>query len=422
LNDAPIGLLVALLVVLVVLSAFFSSSETGMMALNRYRLRHLARHRHRGATRASRLLERPDRLIGIILLGNNFVNIMASAVATVIAVRLYGDAGFAIATVALTFIILIFAEVAPKTLAALYPERVAFPASFVLQLLLTMLYPFVAAVNWFANGLLRLVGISPEKMDPQHISSEELRTVVNEAGALISGRFKRMLVSILDLERVKVDDIMVPRNEINGIDLEDDPDEIREMLVHAQHTRIPVYRGDIDQIVGILHVRRLLPSLSRTEFRVDDLPRFCDEPYFVPQGTQLDIQMRNFQRARERMGLVVDEYGEILGLIVVEDLLEEIVGEYTSDPSDFSSDVHPQADGTLLVDGSTQVRALNRQHGMDLPSSGPRTINGLVLEYLEDIPEPGTSLLIADYPVEVVQTTANSVKTVRISPRLQRRR
>ena len=421
-SDVPIGVLFAILIALILLSAFFSSSETGMMALNRYRLRHLARQDHRGAKRASRLLERPDRLIGVILLGNNFVNIMASSVALIIALRLYGEAGIAIAPIALTVVILIFAEVAPKTLAALYPERVAFPASVVLRGLLWLLYPLVAVINWFANGLLRLLGVSPDDMDPQHISQEELRTVVNEAGAMVSRRFKRMLVSVLDLERVSVEDIMIPRGDINAIDLDDDRDEIEEQLVLSQHTRIPVCRGDINNIEGVLHVRRLLDMLRREELDVDRLPALLDEPYFVPAGTPLDVQLRNFQRHQQRMGLVVDEYGDIQGLVTLEDLLEEIVGEYTSDPAQIATDVHPQEDGTFLVDASTSIRDLNRFHGFHLPANGPKTLNGIILEHMETIPEPGTTVLIADYPLEVVQTTGNAVKTVRVAPRLDRTR
>jgi len=420
LSDVPLGVLFAILAVLVVLSAFFSSSETGMMALNRYRLRHLVRHGHRGARRASALLERPDRLIGVILLGNNFVNILASSIATIIALRLYGEAGIALATFALTLVILIFAEVAPKTLAALYPERVAFPASVVLGVLLKLLYPLVAVINWIANGVLRLLGVSPDMMDPQHLSQEELRTVVNEAGAMISRRFKRMLMSVLDLSRVSVDDIMVPRSEINAIDLDDDPDEVEEQLMLVQHTRLPVYRGDINNVEGVLHVRRLLLLLQRGDFDISALPGLCDEPYFVPSGTPLDVQLRNFQRHQQRMGLVVDEYGDIQGLVTLEDLLEEIVGEYTSDPAQLSTDVHPQDDGTFLVDGSTSIRDLNRVHGFQLPTSGPKTLNGLIIEHMETIPEAGTTILVANYPLEVVQTTGNAVKTVRIAPRLDR--
>jgi Mg2+/Co2+ transporter CorB len=420
LSDVPIGVLFAILVLLIILSAFFSSSETGMMALNRYRLRHLAKHQHKGAMRASRLLDRPDRLIGVILLGNNFVNILASSISTLIALRLYGEPGIAIATFALTLVILIFAEVAPKTLAVLYPERVAFPASIVLSVLLKVLYPLVAVINWVANGVLRMVGVSTGNVDEQQISQDELRTVVNEAGAMISRRFRRMLISILDLERVTVDDIMIPRGEINAVDLDDDRAEIEEQLTHGRHTRLPVYRGDINNVQGVLHIRKLLSLVRREEFDVDSLQALCDEPYFVPEGTPLDVQLRNFQRHQQRLGLVVDEYGDVQGLVTLEDLLEEIVGDFTPDPAPMSTDVHPQEDGTFLVDAASNIRDLNRSHGFMLPTSGPKTLNGLIVEHLESIPEPGTTVLINDYPLEVVQKTNSAVKTVRIAPRLKR--
>ena len=397
-NDVPLGILFAVLALLIVLSGAFSASETGMMALNRYRLRHLARHGNGGAVRASRLLERPDRLIGLILLGNNFVNIAASSLATIIGLRLLGEAGIAIAAMLLTVLIIIFAEVAPKTLAALRPERVAFPAAFVLGPLLRLMYPLVATVNLVANGLLRLVGVNTAAVDAQQLSTDELRTVVNEAGAIISRRFQKMLLSILDLERVVVDDIMVPRNEIVGLDLDDDREALLAMVRHSQHTRLPVYRGDINNIIGVLHVRRLLQPLFRGALDAEVIEQSVNEAYFVPSGTPLSTQLRNFQREQTRIGLVVDEYGDIDGLVTIEDLLEEIVGEFTTDPADFSPDVHPQEDGTFLVDGGASVRDLNRTMHWELPTDGPRTLNGLILEYLEDIPEPGTSLLLAGYP------------------------
>jgi Mg2+/Co2+ transporter CorB len=418
--DVPIGVLVTVLIVLIVLSAFFSSSETGMMALNRYRLRHLVKHKHKGALRASRLLERPDRLIGVILLGNNFVNILASSITTVIALRLYGESGIAIAAFVLTMVILIFAEVTPKTLAVLYPERVAFPASIILIALLRVMYPLVAIINWFANGLLRIVGVATSNVDEQQISQDELRTVVNEASSMISRRFKRMLISILDLERVTVDDIMIPRGEINAIDLDDERNEIEEQITHGRNTRLPVYRGDINNVQGILHMRKLLPLIRREGFDVNILPSLCDEPYFVPEGTPLDVQLRNFQRHQQRLGLVVDEYGDVQGLVTLEDLLEEIVGDFTSDPAPMSTDVHPQADGTFLVDAASNIRDLNRSHGFQLPADGPKTLNGLIIEHLESIPETGTTVLINNYPLEVVQKTDSAVKTVRIAPRLNR--
>lgn len=391
-----------------------------MMALNRYRLRHMARHKHGGALRAKRLLERPDRLIGLILLGNNLANNFAAAIVAVIALRLYGEAAVAVAAFILTLVMLIVAETAPKTLAALHPERVAFPAAYILGPLLRILYPIVAAINWIAGGVLKLLRIRTDEVDRDSLSSDELRTVVNEAGALISRRYQKMLISVLDLEKVTVDDIMVPRNEINGIDLDDPLSEIVEQLMNSQHTRLPVFRTDINNIVGILHLKKVLRFVNHGKVEIEDLIGSSQEPYFVPAGTPLSTQLRNFQRQNERLGLVVDEYGDIDGLVTLEDLLEEIVGEFTTDPADHSADVHPQPDGTFLVDGSANIRELNRSMHWDLPTDGPRTVNGLVLEHLETIPETGTSLLIAGYPVEIVQATSSSVKTARIKPALRR--
>jgi Mg2+/Co2+ transporter CorB len=420
LSEIPLGVLALALFFLVLISAFFSGSETGMMALNRYRLRHMARHKHGGALRAKRLLERPDRLIGLILLGNNLANNFAAAIVAVIALRLYGEAAVAAAAFILTLVMLIVAETAPKTLAALHPERVAFPAAYILGPLLRILYPIVAAINWIAGGVLKLLRIRTDEVDRDSLSSDELRTVVNEAGALISRRYQKMLISVLDLEKVTVDDIMVPRNEINGIDLDDPLSEIVEQLMNSQHTRLPVFRTDINNIVGILHLKKVLRFVNHGKVEIEDLIGSSQEPYFVPAGTPLSTQLRNFQRQNERLGLVVDEYGDIDGLVTLEDLLEEIVGEFTTDPADHSADVHPQPDGTFLVDGSANIRELNRSMHWDLPTDGPRTVNGLVLEHLETIPETGTSLLIAGYPVEIVQATSSSVKTARIKPALRR--
>ena len=418
-SDVPLGVLIGALVVLIILSGCFSGSETGMMALNRYRLRHLARDGHRGARRASRLLERPDRLMGLILLGNNFVNIAASSLATVVALRLLGETGIALAVGLLTLVILIFAEVAPKTFAASHPERAAFPAAHVLTWLLVVFQPLVLAVNWMANGVLRLLRLSPAGADRDSLSREELRTVVAEFGALIPRRHRQMLMGILDLEKVTVDDIMIPRQEINAIDLDDPPSEILEQIMHTQHTRVPLYRSDINEIEGILHLRRVVAP-PQEEGLAEYLRAHANEPYFIPAGTPLSVQLLNFQRANERIGLIVDEYGEIEGLATLEDLLEEIVGQFTTDPTDHSPDVHPQSDGTYLVDGAANVRELNRTMHWDLPTDGPKTVNGLIIEYLGSIPEPGTSLMIAGYPIEVMQTTGNAVRTARIIPSLRK--
>lgn len=416
-NDIPLSVLFVVLFLLIILSAFFSSSETGMMALNRYRLRHLAEDKHRGAMLVEALLKRPDRLIGLILLGNNLVNIFAASLATVIAIRLIGEVGIAVAPILLTLVILIFSEVAPKTLAALYPERIAFPAAYVLTPLGKLLYPFVWVINKIANGLLILFGVNVEEMEETPISREELRTVVLDAGSMIPRRHQKMLISILDLEKITIDEIMVPRAEIVGIDLNDSPAEIIELLSHAQHTRLPVYRDNIDSIIGVLHVRRvprILKMQDKEDFTIEDLESICIEPYFSPLGTPLHTQLSNFQRQKRRIALVVDEYGDIQGLVTLEDILEEIVGEFTTDLQTFSQDIHPQEDGSYIIDGTATLREINRQLDWDLPVDGPRTLNGLILEQLQSIPEQGTSLRLGRLTMTITQAVDNAVKKVRI--------
>lgn len=422
LNDIPIWVLLGILILLILFSAFFSGSETGLISLNRYRLRHLAKDGNPGALRASELLKRPDRLIGLILLGNNFVNILASSIATIIALRLLGDDGIVVATLILTVVVLIFAEVTPKTLAALHPERFAFPATLALKPLLRILYPLVWLINTIPNGLLRIIGVSQEDMASHSISSEELRTVVNEAGAIIPQRHQKMLISILDLESVTVEDIMVPRSEITGIDLDDDWETIEKQIRTSQHTRLPVFRGDIDNVIGFIHLRNVLTLRGQTELGKEDLEALIRETYFIPEGTPLNTQLLHFQRQRRRIGLVVDEYGDIQGLVTLDDILEEIVGEFTTDPANSSKDIHPQDDGTFLVDGSANIRELNRIMHWDLPTDGPKTLNGMITEYLETIPEAGTSLLLEGYPIEIVQAGGNTVKTVRIDPSFKKRK
>jgi magnesium and cobalt exporter, CNNM family len=420
LDHIPISALIGALIFLIILSAFFSGSETGLVSLNRYRLRHLAKTKHRGAARAAKLLERPDRLIGLILLGNNFVNILASSIATILALRLYGEAGIAIAAGILTLVILIFSEVTPKTLAVLHPERFAFPAAFVLSPLLKILYPLVWLINIAANSLLRMGGINTNKATSQALSSEELRMVVTEAGAMIPRRHQLMLTNILDLEKVTVDDIMVPRNELVGIDINDDWDDILKQLTNSQHTRIPVFEGDIHNVLGMIHVRNILQLLTQKESSKDDLTRWVRPAYFVPEGTPLNKQLLQFQHEKRRSGLVVDEYGDVQGLVTLEDILEEIVGEFTTDPAVHIKEVHRQEDGTFLVDGSASIRELNRVMQWELPTKGPKTFSGLITEHMESIPEPGTSLMLAGYPVEIVQTKDNMVKTALINPGFRR--
>ena len=419
-DEIPLSALVGVLVFLLILSAFFSGSETGLMTLNRYRLRHLAKAGHAGAIRAQRLLERPDRLIGLILLGNNFVNILASAVATLIGLRLSGETGIAIATGILTLVVLIFSEVAPKTLAALHPERIAFPAAFIYIPLLKLLYPLVWLVNKIANGLLKMLGVNSDQAEGQSLSSEELRTVVLEAGAMIPKRHQKMLLNLMDLEKVTVEDIMIPRNEVVGIDLSDEINDITDLITHTQYTRLPVFQDSIDNVIGILHLRNVLPLLKDGALTHADLRNVVREPYFIPEGTPLNRQLLNFQRESRRTGLVVDEYGDIQGLVALEDILEEIVGEFTTDPAASNKDITPQDDGSYLIDAGANVRDLNRALHIELPTNGPKTLNGLILEHMEDIPETGTSLLLAGYPIDIVQTKDNAVKTARIRPQLRR--
>jgi Mg2+/Co2+ transporter CorB len=413
-----LGVLIAGLVLLLLLAAFFAGSETALMRLNRYRLRHRANAGHRGARLAERLLAHPDRLIGLILLLGTIVNVTAPMLVGFIALRLGGEFLVACGAVALTLVLLIFCEVAPKTFGALHPERLALPAAYIYTPLLYVLYPFVWATNLLANGVLRALGASQQQAS-HSLSSEELRTVVAEAGAMIPHRHRQMLVSILDLENATVEDIMVPRTEIVGVDIDDDWDDVLEQLRQIQHTRLPVYEGEIDRIIGVLHMKRVVHELARGRLDRDALIEASNarDAYFVPSGTTLNMQLLNFQREKRRLAFVVDEYGDIQGLVTLEDILEEIVGEFTTDPATMMhKDVRREADGSYVANASTTIRALNRSMRWNLPTDGPKTLNGLIVEFLETIPEPGTTLKLADYMLEVLQTGDNAVKTVRIRP------
>ncbi|KKO48766.1 hypothetical protein VT06_09615 [Arsukibacterium sp. MJ3] len=414
-NDISTSTLFIILGVLLFISAYFSGSETGMMSVNPYRLKHLTNQKNKGAIRVSRLLKRPDRLIGLILIGNNLVNIAASAIATIIGMRLYGDLGIAIATVILTLVVLIFAEVTPKTLAALHPERIAFPSSALLSPLLKIFYPLVWLINGITNGLLNLMGVSPEKHQGNSLSAEELRTVVHEAGALIPEQHQSMLVGVLDLENATVEDIMIPRNEIVGIDINDEWKDIERQLANFQYSRILLYRDNIDDAIGFAHPRELMRLLLKEQLTKASLLRATNEIYFIPEGTPLNVQLLKFQHAKDRSGLVVDEYGDIQGLVTLADILEEVVGEFTTDiAEDSNDDIIVQPDGSFLIDGSINLRDLNREMKMALPTDGPKTLNGLILEYLEEIPQGRLSVKLAGYPLEIVDVQDNMIKTVRL--------
>ena len=413
-DDIPISTLFGILILLIFVSAFFSAAEIGMLTLNRYRLRHLAESGHRGARIARRLLTRPDRLLGLILLGNNLANIAASSVATILALQLYGEPAIAVAAFLLTMLILIFAEVAPKTLAAMNPERVAFPVAYILLPMLTLLYPVVWIVNVVANLFLRLLGVSIHGSRAVKITSEELRAIVMEAGALMPETHQDMLLAILDLEKITVEDVMVPRGEIEGIDLDAEWDEIVARLATSHYTRVPVYHGNLDKIIGIVHLRKVLHLMRNNNFNREELMKILLEPYFVPEGTPLSTQLLNFRAVKRRVALVVNEYGDIVGLVTLEEILEEIVGDFTSPAPGASDEVQPQEDGSYLVNGSTNIRDLNRRLNWKLPTTGPKTLNGLITEYLEDLPEPGTSLMLDGYQVEIIRTRGTAVQTARI--------
>ena len=411
-NELPIWALLLSIVVLTGMSAFFSGTETAMMSLNRYRLRHLVKQRHRGARRANRMLRRPDRLLGVILVGNNLVNFSAATIATIIGMRLFGDTGVLAAPWILTLTFLIFAEVGPKTLAAAHPENWSFRAVFVLQPLQKIFYPAVVFTNWFSNALVR--PFMPRIEDSaDHLSTEELKTVVNE-GARSVGERQSMLVRLLDLEQVSVNDIMVPRSEIVGINIDDEMTDIINFVATSQHTLLPVYKDSINNIVGILHLRRLARLLHQDEFSKADLMQLTREPYYVPEATPLHTQLLNFQKEKQRIALVVDEYGDVLGIVTLEDILEEIVGEFTSDFASNMPEISPQADGTYVIDGGAVLRDINRALRWSLPIEGPKTLNGLVLEYLETIPESNLCLQIDEYQLETLQIKDNMVKNLKI--------
>ncbi len=412
-NEAPLGLLFSILAALILLSGFFASSETGMMSLNRYRLKHLRKDGHKGAVRASQLLDRPDRLIGLILIGNNLVNILASAIATVIAIRLWGDAGIAVATLLLTLVILIFAEITPKTIASLHPEKIAFPASAILSPLLKILYPVVWMVSGITNGLLKLFGVNPKKHPELAITSDELRTLVTDAGHLIPQSHQGMLLNILELERVTVDHIMIPRNEVYGIDLGESDAAILRKIQAAEYTRLPVYDKDVNNISGILHTRSASRFITADGFDREGMKAQVEEPCFIPEGTSLNTQLLNFQNNKNRLAVVVDEYGDVMGLVALEDILEEIVGEFTSNLAETIEDIYAQVDGSFVIDGTATVRDINKSLHWELPDTGPKTLNGLMLEHLEGFPDGNACLRLGPYHLEILELKGNMIQAVR---------
>ncbi len=405
---------------LVIASSFFSGSETSMMALNRYRLHHLAK-KMRAAKRAEQLLKRPDRLLSVVLIGNTIANILASALATILAQHLFGDLGVVLVTIILTFIILLFSEAFPKTLAAINPERLAFPATLPLKILMKIFYPLILVLSVLTNGILAIFGVSiKDKKEVDPLTSEELRSVVHASSDVLEGQHKNMLLGVLDLEKETVKDAMLPRQSIRGIDLNDSWEEILHQLKTSPFSKLPVYRDSIDHVVGILHLRKVIAFSENLHNPQTILEQLLDPPYFIPETTTLQRQLINFQAHSEHMALVVDEYGDIQGLVTVEDILEEIVGEFTN-LSQPSAHIHTRKlhDGAVLVDGSMTLRDINRDLNLDLPTEGPRTLSGLIVEHLESMPIVGLSLRIKDYPIEIVKVDDNAVRVAKIHPKLE---
>ena len=412
----PLSMLFSILALMLVLSAFFSGSETALMTLNRYRLRHLVKLKHAGAIKAHRLLQRPDRLLGLILLGNQFANIFAASVTTVIAIRLYPEeeSSIAIGAGILTIAMLIFSEVTPKTLAAIKPELLAFPAAWIYTGLLKVFYPIVGFVNLFVNLLLRLGGIDvKENGHDTQLSKDELKSIITEAESLMPIRYQKMLLGILDLESATVEDIMTPRNEIVGIDLEQPIEYIVTQIKTSPHTQLAVYKKNIDRIVGFLHLRKVLMLINQENFDKHTIMGLLSKPVFIPESTPVHTQMLNFKTEKSHIGLVVDEYGDVQGLVTLDDLLQEIVGELLTD----DNTARKQSDGSYLVDANITVRELNRVTQWSLPTEGPKTLNGLIIEFMETIPELGTSIKLHGHPLEIIKRDENTVKLVKFLPK-----
>lgn len=417
-SHAQIIVFSSILVLLILLAAFFSCAETALMSINRYRLRHKARMQKRSAMLILQLLRRPDRLLGMILIGSNLSNIFASALATLIAVHYWGETGVLISTAILTFIILVFAEVAPKTIAALYPEKISRWVALPIYFSLKIFYPFVWLINAMSNGVLRAlrIKVSGHKVEP--LNREELRSIVFETTGKISHQYQNMLLGILDLNKLVVDDVMIPRHEIVGIDLGEPWEKVQNQIATSQFNWLPVYTDDVNQVIGVLHLRDLSHMMvDHKALNKEVLLKLLHQPYFVPEGTPLNVQLVNFQQQRKRFALVVDEYGEIHGVITLEDILEEIVGEFTTNVASVNK-VNIQSDGSYLVDGAITIREFNRVTHWKLPTRGPRTLNGLIVEYLEANPQTGICVRIDGYPIEILLVEDNLVEKARVFPRL----
>ena len=385
-----------------------------MMALNRFKLKHLVKQKNKSAIRANKLLQRPDRLLGIILIGNNFVNILAAALTTILCLRLFGDSGVLIGSIVLTMIVLIFAEVTPKTFAANYSEKVALPSSIILKFLQKLLYPLVWIVNFFSNSLLKMFGVEEKKSDDD-LSPEELKSVLENSGDLIHARYQEMLLSILELDKISIDEVMIPKNEIIGIDISKDIDDIGNFLKNSKKEFFPIFDQNIDDIKGIINLYGINSFLSSKEKDTDCLMENSEEVYFALENTALNVQLNNFQQDKKRVAVVLDEYGSVKGMVDINDILEEIVGELSDPHEEVKIDIKEQKDGSYLIDASISVREVNKRLGWDLPLSGPKTLNGLILENTETIPEANISLEVEDFLIETILIKDNMIKYAKVT-------
>lgn len=413
-TDLHPATLLGLLALLLSCSALFSAAEVALFNLDRQRLRQMSQDGHRGARRASLLLSRPNRLLGTLLIGNTLARVLAAAFATYAALQLWGETGIAIAVLLLTLCLLVLAEITPRTLATLRPEQVALPLCLLLDGLQRLLYPLLWVLNGVSFGVLKLFGVDTSRRRSEALTTDALRNLLRESGQNLSENRQHMLLGILDLETVTVNDIMIPRNEVFGIDLEDDLEHIIDQLRSTTHTRLPLYRNDINQVEGIIHMRQIARLLSHNQLSREDLAAAAHPPYFIPESTPLSTQLINFQKEKRRIGIVVDEYGEVLGIATLEDILEEIVGDFSNQDMLRSPDIHPQEDGTQVIDGAAYVREINRALGWQLPCDGPKTLNGLITEALESIPDSPVCLKIGPYCLEILQSAENRVKSVRV--------
>ncbi len=407
---------------LVIVSAFFSAAEIGIMSLNRYRLRHLVKKNIKSAVRVNQMLTHPDKLLGLILIGNTLCNIIAATAATLIGHKLYGETGVFIATSILTLIVLVFAEMTPKTFAALNPQKVAFICSLPLTFLQKLLAPLVYMTSFFANSILKIIGVSIDKSNKDTLSKDELRSVMHEAGSLLPIEHKGMLISLLDLERATIEDIMIPKSEIVGIDIGQPWNKVLEQLETAQHTRLPLYRDTIEDIIGMVHLRKILNLVLDEELTLEGLIQISEPPYFIPEATPLNVQILNFQNMKRRSCFVVNEYGELQGLATMEDILEEVVGEFTTDIADLSKDITRVDDNTFIIDGSITIRNLNRMLSWHIPNLGPRTLSGVIIEYLGYIPPSDCCLKIDNYQIEILKIGDNTIKSAKLTKTLRQRR